>query len=123
VSHTTAAITTQTLDKATLVAGLLTVPQACRLYPGSRGNPRLSPSAMTRWILKGCPALSGERVKLKATRCGSRWLIDPADLTAFFETLAGTDPKSAATTPARRTDAQRRVAGERAATELERRGA
>ena len=53
---------------------------------------------MTRWILAGCPARDGTRVKLKATRAGSRWLIDPADLEEFFRLLAA-EPVSAPSPP------------------------
>jgi hypothetical protein len=122
MNDTSTNITTKTLDKATIVAGLLTVSQACRRYPGARGNASLNPSTMTRWIHSGCPSRDGRLIKLKATRCGSRWLIDPADLTAFFEQLAGVPP-SVPETPAPRSDKQRRAACARAIEELEKRGA
>lgn len=103
---------------------LLTVAQVCELLPGARGNKRVSPSTVTRWILKGCPSRSGVRVKLHAKRVGGRWLIAaPDDLDAFFEALAATDVAAQTTTPQSRTETQRRAASERAARELERRGA
>ncbi|MBA4192395.1 MAG: hypothetical protein C0467_30880 [Planctomycetaceae bacterium] len=123
VNSTQSTITTKTLDKATLTSGFLTVSQICRSIPGARGNRGMSPSAVTRWIVKGCPGRSGVRVKLPATRVGSRWLIDPTDLDAFFAALAATDTVAPATPQKSRTATQRREASERAARELERRGA
>ncbi|AWM37100.1 hypothetical protein GobsT_49810 [Gemmata obscuriglobus] len=114
--------TIRTLDAAKLTAGLLTVSQACRMYPGNRGNDTLAPSTMTRWIVKGCPSRNGQRVRLKATRCGSRWLIAPDDLAAFFGALADTvgppapQPKSASSKPSA-------VLADKAVQELARRGA
>jgi len=46
---------------------------------------------VTRWILSGAFDRSGRRVRLAAVRAGSRWLIRPADLNAFLESLAA-DP-------------------------------
>lgn len=91
------------------MSSLLTVSQVCRRYPG-KGAASISPSTVTRWILRGCPARDGTRVKLTATRAGARWLIDPADLDAFFARLKGEiDPRPAlaapATAPARRAKA------------------
>ena len=67
---------------------LLTVSQVCRRLPGARGARNVTPSTVTRWILAGCPARDGTRVKLPATRAGSRWLVRAADLDAFFAALA-----------------------------------
>ena len=102
---------------------LLTIAQVCELLPGARGNKRVSPSTATRWILKGCPSRSGVRVKLKASRGGGRWLVAPDDLEAFFAALAATDVAAPPPTPQSRTETQRHAASERAARELERRGA
>jgi len=80
---------------------------------------------VTRWILRGCPSLGGERVKLAASRVGSRWLIAPSDLEAFFAALASTRAGADASKPCadRRSSRERQVASARAAKELERRGA
>ncbi len=90
------------------MSSLLTVSQVCRRYPG-KGAGSISPSTVTRWILLGCMARDGTRVRLSATRVGSRWLIEPADLDAFFARLKGEiDPRPApapATAPARRVKA------------------
>lgn len=103
----------------------LTVSQICRAYPGSRGKPSLNPSTVTRWILSGCPARSGERVKLAASRVGGRWLVSPSDLQAFFAALASTRSGDDALTQVavRQPTSVRRAASARAANELKRRGA
>ena len=49
-------------------AELLTVSQVCSRIPGARGARHVTPSTVTRWILTGCPSLTGKRVKLVATR-------------------------------------------------------
>lgn len=99
----------------------LTISQVCRRLPGARGAPNVTPSTVTRWILAGCPARNGARVKLRATRAGGRWLVDPADLSAFFEALAVTD--SAPGLPPVRAASANARATERAIEELKRRGA
>jgi hypothetical protein len=117
----TAPTRTQVQDATT---GLLTISQVCRALPGARGNRTVNPSTVTRWIVIGCPARNGERVKLSATRCGSRWLIDPAHLAEFFEALGSITPNSTVPTPRKqRTEAQRQSAAARALRELKRRGA
>lgn len=124
VSDTSTSFTTKTLDTAILLAGLMTVSQVCRAIPGARANPSVNPSTVTRWIIAGCPARNGDRIKLKATRCGSRWLIAPADLAAFFEALGNVAPDSAVPTPRKhRSEGQRESAAARALRELKRRGA
>ena len=85
---------------------LLTVSQICRKLPGARGARNVTPSTVTRWILAGCAARDGTRVRLSATRAGSRWLVRLADLDHFFSALAAEPvqpvlPRS----PAARTDA------------------
>ena len=114
----TTVITTTTVD-------MLTISQVCRRYPGARGNARMNPSTVPRWILKGCPSRSGVRVKLRATRAGGRWLIAPEALDEFFAALASTAPEAvptAAVTP-RRTENERSTASALAAKNLVRRGA
>lgn len=104
---------------------LLTVSQVCGRLPGKSGR-RIAPSTVTRWIIDGCPARDGTRVRLNATRCGSRWLIAPADLDAFFAALAATSTSalSAAAKPiSTRSDNDRASAARRAAEALARRGA
>lgn len=100
----------------------LTVSQVCKRFPGARGARHVTPSTVTRWILAGCPARDGTRVRLAATRCGSRWLVKPTDLDAFFAALAA-DPTATSTAPAPRSPAARRRASEHASRKLEHRGA
>lgn len=76
---------------------LLTIGQICSRITGARGARRVSPSTVSRWIAEGCPGRCGGRIKLRATRAGGRWLVDPADLDAFFAAL-GADPTDTPTT-------------------------
>ena len=99
----------------------LTISQVCRRFPGARGARHVTPSTVTRWILTGCPARDGTRIRLAATRCGSRWLVKPTDLDAFFSALAA-DPTPTNPAPPLRSPAARRRASEQAGRELERRG-
>ena len=80
---------------------LLTISQIAARLPGSRGARRVHPATVIRWIVVGCPNRNGQRVKLTATRAGSRWLVRAADLDAFFVALAAdsTPPSSPAPTP------------------------
>lgn len=96
----------------------LTVSQVCARLPGARSNRRVHPATVVRWITAGCPARDGRRVKLTATRCGSRWLVAQSDLDEFFARLAA-EPSPVAQTP---TPAERDAACERAECELRARG-
>ncbi len=69
----------------------LTLSEISAALPGARGAKRLAPSTLTRWIITGCPARDGQRIRLPATRCGSRWLVYQTDLDTFFAALAA-DP-------------------------------
>lgn len=75
---------------------LLTVTQVCARLPGARGAKRVAPSTVVRWVTIGCPSRTGERIRLRATRAGSRWLINPADLDGFFAALASDPPDASA---------------------------
>jgi hypothetical protein len=98
---------------------ILTIGQVCGRLPGARGAKRVTPSTITRWITRGCPSRTGERVKLRAIRAGGRWVVRECDLAEFFLQLAGdaTPP-----TPPRSPTA-RNKASERAAEELKEMGA
>ena len=64
---------------------LLTISQVSRTWPDSLcAVHRVSPSTVARWIVSGCPGRDGTRVRLRATRVGSRWMVAPADLEAFL---------------------------------------
>lgn len=111
-------------DEGHATEPLLTVSQVCDRVPGARSNKRINPATVTRWILVGCPARNGQRVRLAATRAGARWLVAPAALEEFFAALASTEQHPAdPPTPKPRTEQQRRAASEQAAEELKRRGA
>ena len=69
----------------------LTLAEISASLPGARGAKRLSPATLTRWILQGSLARDGRRVRLKALRCGQRWLVHQSDLDAFFAELSA-DP-------------------------------
>jgi hypothetical protein len=99
----------------------LTVSQVCARLPGSRGARRVCPSTVTRWILAGCPARDGTRVRLAATRAGSRWLVRESDLQVFFAAL-GADPSSTAPSVPRTSSALQK-ASELAAAALKAMGA
>ena len=98
-----------------------TLTQIAARLPGSRGARRVHPATVCRWILSGCPARDGRRVKLAATRAGSRWLVRESDLRAFFDALAATSAAGATPSPTLTNSADR--AARRAAEQLERRGA
>jgi hypothetical protein len=101
-------------------AELLTISQIVTRLPGARGARRVHPATVVRWITAGCPARDGTRVRLAATRAGSRWLVRPSDLDAFFAALAA-DPVPPADPP--RSPAARNRAAEAAGRELEQLGA
>ena len=101
---------------------LLTISQIAARLPGARGARRVHPATITRWILVGCPGRSGARVKLAATRAGTRWLVREADLDTFFAALAA-DPSSTAPVPTPRPPAANRAASEKAAAALKAMGA
>jgi len=61
----------------------------CRAIPGSRGAARLHPATVSRWILSGVGTPTG-RIRLTATRYGSRWLIREDDFHAFLRALTAT---------------------------------
>ncbi len=102
---------------------LLTISQIVARLPGSRGARRIHPATITRWILDGCPSRDGHRVKLVATRAGSRWLVRESDLQAFFDALAADPTANLSSSQSTRTPTARDKASERAARELERMGA
>lgn len=78
----------------------LTLAEIAEALPGARGAARLSPATLTRWIIDGCRARDGSRVKLAATRAGCRWLVYQSDLDTFFARLAGDVEAAPAPKPA-----------------------
>ena len=103
---------------------LLTISEVCSRIPGARGNARVNPSTVTRWILNGCPSRGGHRIKLAAIRVGARWMVSPAALGAFFDSLTSSGTNcEVSPLEVRREQTRRRAASEQAERDLERRGA
>lgn len=65
----------------------LSVSQLIEQLPPGRGSARVSKSCIVRWILLGLKRPNGERVRLTASRLGSRWLIRQSDVDAFLAAL------------------------------------
>ena len=82
-------------------------PSVCPTARRSRSEAHIT-STIVRWIVAGCPGRTGERVRLRATRAGSRWLVAADDLDAFFEALGADPTNTPATTTPTRTAAQER---------------
>ena len=67
---------------------LLSLADAGRYLPGSRGCNHVNPATVFRWVTRGVRALNGTRVKLEAVRAGSRWLTSAEALTRFTAALS-----------------------------------
>jgi NADPH:quinone reductase-like Zn-dependent oxidoreductase len=93
----------------------LSCTEAVKLLPPGRNSTTISPATITRWILRGCRAADGRRVKLRAVRIGFRWAVRETWLQEFFELLAANVAEPAITP---RTPGQRKRALERANREL-----
>ena len=101
---------------------LLKLAEAVSRLPGHRGDGRLHPATLTRWIQKGCLSAGGRRVRLDAVRCGCRWLTSEGALARFMGALTdGGGGGGGRDGPDSSTD--RRQASEAAARELGRLGA
>ena len=100
---------------------LLRLSELARAIPGSRGSTTTSPSTLTRWIITGVRLPDGSRVKLRATRCGHKWLVARRWLQDFTAALTAAhlpaDPP-----PSPRSPAARWRASEATAAELDRLG-
>lgn len=68
---------------------------------------------VTRWILNGVKAPSGERVRLLATKIANEWRVKEKDLDAYLDQLRSVAPEELGESEAqfrrRAADAQRRV--------------
>ena len=70
---------------ATLRAeGLITLDQACRLFPADNAKGHVSPGSLVRWILDG-----KRRTKLEALRERGQWYTSLAALTRFRAAAGG----------------------------------
>ncbi len=104
--------------------GGLSLSAAGRLFPAHRGEGTVDPSTVFRWVTKGGKTVGGQVVKLEAVRVGGRWLTSRAALARFVAALTpAADPTPKPLAPVSRTTAARQKASERAAHELEKRGA
>ena len=98
---------------------LLKLAEAARRLPGHRGDGRLHPATLTRWIQRGCLSASGRRVRLEALRCGGRWLTSEGALARFMDALT----EGGQSTGESQSPTARRHASDVAARELDRLGA
>jgi hypothetical protein len=103
---------------AEIATGLgLSLTQAARRLPSSRGGRPVHSSCVWRWINDGGRLPDGAIVKLEAARLAGRWLTSTPAIERF---LARQTPQGKAESmPAPRTPTQSRKASERAAKELE----
>lgn len=65
----------------------LTLSQACRLLPGTRGCEHPDPATLTRWILNGIRVTSGCRVKLEAVKLPGGWRTSREAVSRFLAAL------------------------------------
>ena len=98
----------------------ISLTEAGQLLPRGRNGAKPGLSTLLRWILVGCKGPDGEKVKLRAGRCGGKWFTSQEALREFIEALTPCVEGVEALPP--RTLKQRRRASERAARELERMG-
>src|SRR5436309_12638234 len=99
----------------------LSLAEAKKLVPPSRGGKTTHLSTLLRWILTGSRGPAGEVVRLEAVRLGGRWMTSREALQRFAERLT---PRQDApeTQAAPRTPGQLRRAAERAGAQLDRVG-
>lgn len=62
----------------------LSLSEAAKMFPGRGGRP-LNPATLTRWAINGVKLPSGERLRLRAKRIGSRWLTVAEWMHEFIE--------------------------------------
>jgi hypothetical protein len=67
----------------------LSMKQAARLFPPSRGDVPVHPATLTRWIISGARTADGARIRLKAIRVPSGWKTTEEDVEAFLAALTG----------------------------------
>lgn len=89
-----------------LSGDVMGLPDVARWLPAHRGEGRMNPSTVWRWVTAGCRIPSGRVVKLEAARVGGRWLTSQAALTRFMTTLTpttdATKPQPPCSAPQRR---------------------
>lgn len=50
-------------------------------------TPPRKPQQVVKWIKKGLAGPNGSRIKLKASKLGQTWSVDPPDLAEFIRRL------------------------------------
>lgn len=65
----------------------MTLADAARLCPASRGAGKVSPTTLTRWITVGAPRYDGTLVRLEAARYGRRWMTTRGAVARFIASL------------------------------------
>jgi hypothetical protein len=108
-------MTAEILNKS----ALYTPAQAAGLLSERVGR-RVAPSTVIRWILRGLQAPDGTRVRLAATRIGSRWYVDEPALEEFLRRMGL--PADSHLVPDPRSQSRRKADAEAAVAELEARG-
>lgn len=98
----------------------ISLEEAAKLIPPSRGARRTQFSTLLRWITKGVRSPSGDVVRLDAIRVGGRWVTSAQAVQRFGEAL--TPRLDGDRPPAPRTPDRRRRAAERAGRQLEKLG-
>jgi predicted DNA-binding transcriptional regulator YafY len=85
---------------------LISLSEAARFFPASRGAGRISTSTLWRFIAVGIPGPDGGRIRLAAVRLSSRWLTSREALARFLAaqtpTFGDSTPRGAPRTPAKR---------------------
>ncbi len=94
---------------------VITIPQAAKRIPGRADRPT-NISTVWRWIVRGARGPGGTRVRLRAARCGGRWLTSHEAVQEFMDQLT---PRLDSETAEVRTRTQRESAAERAGRKLD----
>ncbi len=89
--------------------------------PGHRNGSRTSLSTFIRWAIDGVKLPDGTKVKLRAVRCGHKWLCTDEWFEAFLDAQAAPFSTPATTPP--RSPAARARASAAASKRLEAMGA
>lgn len=101
-----------------LSESIVSLAEAARQFPGSRGAKRVSPSTVWRWCSKGIRRPDGQLVRLEQFRLGSRVMTTREAVARFVAALSDTPPA----VPSVRTPAARSAASRRAEAELKANG-
>jgi hypothetical protein len=86
----------------------ITIGQAARLLPGSRGRP-CNPATLYRWAAEGIALPGGGRAFLEVARVGCRWHTSKAAVLRF---LRAQNPHASTPAPAESSSKRERQIGE-----------